>query len=142
MSVVEHESQELWSIATTTSRILHNTGKFMECSIELSAEVMKHKIGIKMPKITKNKALKTAREASVRADVAKRRAEDAETVLERALEENFWLLGIQEAQATKIKEIKSQFAKAEELQAKVAEAKTTLKVIEEEIVKLQSKLKV
>ena len=68
----------------------------MEHSLELSTEARKHKADTKMLKVTKDKAEKEAREASMKADAAVRRAKNTEVALRGAVEENSRLLGIQE----------------------------------------------
>ena len=60
----------------------------MKSCLELSTEARKHRADIEMLKGTKDKAEREAREASMRVDAVKRRAEDAEAALRGAIEEN------------------------------------------------------
>ncbi|EHA8590992.1 hypothetical protein COCNU_scaffold029945G000020 [Cocos nucifera] len=116
--------------------LIHYMNGYMECSAELLTEVRKHKIDIEMLKITKDKVMKIAGEASMRVDTVERKAKDAKMALRGAKEENSWLLGNQEALVAKIKKLKTQFTKARKLKAEVAKIKTMLKVAEEKIAEL------
>ena len=115
---------------------------FMERSTELLDKARKHKTDVETLKITKDKALKVAGEASIRAHVVERRARDAKEALKRSIEENSWQLGTQKALAMKVEELKTWSVKTGELEAKVTKAKTALKAIEGKIAKLQSELEV
>ena len=84
----------------------------MESYLELSTETRKHRTDTEILKGTKDKVEREAREASMRADAIKRRAEEAEAVLRGAIEENFRL-------QKKIKDLEAQLEAAEK---KVAEA--------------------
>ena len=53
----------------------------MESSLKLLAKARKHKADVEMLKVTKDKIEREAGEASIRADVATRRAEDVEATL-------------------------------------------------------------
>ena len=80
---------------------------YMERSAKLSVKVRKHKTDVEMLKIIKDKAMKEVGEASLRVDVAEKRAEDAKVVLRRAMEENSLLLGIQETLTVEIRKPKT-----------------------------------
>ncbi|EHA8587782.1 putative paramyosin-like [Cocos nucifera] len=101
-----------------------------------------YKTDAKMLKIMKDKALKEAGEASTRVDAIERRAEDAETMLRRSAKENYQLLDAKEALVAKVVELKARSAKVRELEAKIVEIKTILKVAEEKVANLQSELEV
>ncbi|KAG1368390.1 hypothetical protein COCNU_14G008580 [Cocos nucifera] len=85
---------------------------FME---ELLTKMTRHKMDVEMLKITKDKILKEAREDFTRADATEGRAEDVEIVLKKSAEENSRLLGIREALAVEVEELK---AKVEAFEAK------------------------
>ncbi|KAG1327756.1 hypothetical protein COCNU_01G016900 [Cocos nucifera] len=125
-------------LASPTFRCFENG--YMEHFAELSTEMRKHKIDVEMLKITKDKIVKIAREASTRANATERRAKDAKEALRETMEENFWLLGTQEALEAKVKELRTQSARIEELETKVAEVKIMLKATKKKIVEFQSKL--
>ncbi|KAG1334074.1 putative BTB/POZ domain-containing protein [Cocos nucifera] len=114
--------------------------KTLDYFIRLMVEARKHKIDAETLKGTRDKAIKEAGETSIKIDAVERRAEDAKVALRRAVEENFRLLAIQEAQVVEIKELKAQSAKVGELEAKVEKNKAMLKMAEEKIVKIQSKM--
>ncbi|KAG1331591.1 hypothetical protein COCNU_02G015590 [Cocos nucifera] len=105
------------------------------------ANVMK--LLIEPHKIKRQKALdyfiQVAKEASMRANVAERRVEDAEIMLKKSTKENSRLLGIKEALTVKVEELKAQSTKAEAFKV---EAKIVLKMAKEKIIKLKSELKV
>ncbi|EHA8587243.1 hypothetical protein COCNU_scaffold001677G000110 [Cocos nucifera] len=94
--------------------LIHYLNEFMEYTVGLLTEATKHKMDIKTLKSLKDRALKEAREASVRADAVKRRAQDTKTMLKKSVEENSRLLGIKEALMVKVEELKAQSAKASE----------------------------
>ena len=60
----------------------------MESCSNLSVEVRMHQADVETLKGTKDKAIREAGEASMRVDVAERRAEDVEVALKGAIEKN------------------------------------------------------
>ncbi|EHA8586728.1 hypothetical protein COCNU_scaffold000827G000010 [Cocos nucifera] len=111
----------------------HYLNGYMEHSLELSVESKKYKVDAKTLKEMRDKVIKEASEASIRAAAAARRAEDVEAALRGAIEENFWLLGVQEAKAAEIKKLKSQSMKEKELEAEPERNKAMLEAVEKKI---------
>ncbi|EHA8589049.1 hypothetical protein COCNU_scaffold007815G000010 [Cocos nucifera] len=85
----------------------------------------------------KDEARKKVGEASIRVDATERSAKDAEAALGGPIEENFWLLGIQEAPTIEIKELKAQLVKVEKLKVKLEKNMATLQAAEKKMAKIQ-----
>ncbi|EHA8588712.1 hypothetical protein COCNU_scaffold006430G000020 [Cocos nucifera] len=76
--------------------------KALDCFIRLSTKASRFNIKAKMLRVARDKLSKAAREASTRADAAKKRAQDIEAVLKKSTEENSRLSGMREALIAKV----------------------------------------
>lgn len=100
---------------------------YFEHSQEVSSETKKYKLKAEMleDKVTKGNV-----EAGHIIDIVTKRAKDAEATLQMIMEENSWIISVQEAQAVRIKKLEALLKVAEQKMKEVeSSAKSTIKAI-------------
>ena len=81
--------------------------RFIENTVDLSDRIAKFEIEIMILKKAKDELLKVVGETSNRAEVIKKKIQDAEAVLKKFVEENVWLLGINKVLKAEVKELRA-----------------------------------